>query len=56
MRPQPQEAIAELRRQIARLEHGSRARKPLPFGVPAVDEHLPGHGLARGTLHEIIEA
>jgi protein ImuA len=56
MRPQPQEAIEELRRQIARLERGSQRRKPLPFGVPPIDEHLPGHGLARGTLHEIIEA
>jgi protein ImuA len=56
MRPQPQDAIEELRRQIARLEHGSRPHKPLPFGMPSVDEHLPGHGLACGALHEIIEA
>ena len=54
--PSPPEAIAELRRQIARLERGSQRRQPLPFGVPPVDEHLPGHGLARGALHEIIEA
>ena len=56
MRPKPQEAFAELRRQIARLERGAQHSKPLPFGVPSVDEHLPGHGLPRGTLHEIIEA
>jgi protein ImuA len=56
MHAKPQEAIAELRRQIAHLERGSQPRKPLPFGVPPVDEHLPGHGLARGALHEIIEA
>ena len=41
---------------IAYLERGSQRRQPLPFGVPLIDEHLPGHGLARGTLHEIIEA
>jgi protein ImuA len=56
MHAKPQEAIAELRRQIAHLERGSQRRKPLPFGVPHIDEHLPDHGLARGTLHEIIEA
>ena len=28
----------------------------LPFGVEAVDEHLPGGGLALGHLHEVIEA
>ncbi|MGF9764319.1 damage-inducible mutagenesis protein [Microvirga sp. 0TCS3.31] len=56
MHAKPQEAIAELRRQIAHLERGSQHRKPLLFGVPPIDKHLPDHGLARGTLHEIIEA
>ena len=56
MHAKPQEAIAELRRQIAHLERGSQPRKLLPFGVPPVDEHLPSHGLARSALHEIIEA
>ncbi len=56
MHATPPEAIAELRRQIAHLERGSQRRQPLPFGVPPIDEHLPDRGLARGTLHEIIEA
>jgi protein ImuA len=45
-----------LRLQIARSEGGSQKTKPLPFGLRAVDEHLPGGGLARGALHEMIEA
>jgi protein ImuA len=49
-------AVAELRRQIDRLEGDSRTRKTLPFGVAAVDDHLPGGGLARGALHEVVEA
>lgn len=48
--------VAELRRQIEQLEGGAQARKPLPFGVAAVDDHLPGGGLARGALHEVVEA
>jgi protein ImuA len=48
--------VAELRRQIERLEGSAQTRKPLPFGIAAVDDHLPGRGLARGALHEIVEA
>jgi protein ImuA len=33
----PQEAIEDLRRQVAQLERGSQPRKPLPFGVPNVE-------------------
>ncbi|MGH7042377.1 MAG: ImuA family protein [Acetobacteraceae bacterium] len=29
---------------------------PLRFGLPAIDRHLPGGGLARGALHEIAGA
>jgi protein ImuA len=49
-------AVAELRRQIERLEGGAQTRPPLAFGIKAVDDHLPGGGLARGALHEIVEA
>jgi hypothetical protein len=42
-------AVAELRRQIDRLEGGSRTRKTLPFSIAAVDDHLPGGGLMRGA-------
>ncbi|MEP9380338.1 ImuA family protein [Aquabacter sp. CN5-332] len=30
-----------------------RIRKVLPFGVPPMDEKLPGGGLAMGALHEV---
>ena len=48
--------VAALRRQIERLESTAQARPPLPFGIAAVDDHLPGGGLARGALHEVVEA
>lgn len=52
----PPIAIAELRRTLERMEtHGQTAGASKPFGVPALDERLPGHGLALGHLHEIIE-
>ena len=47
-------AIVELREQIERLEGGSRRdRAVLPFGVAAIDQVLPGGGLALGALHEV---
>lgn len=47
-------AIAMLRQRIARLEGGQeRARRSLPFGIPAIDDRLPGGGLALGCLHEV---
>jgi protein ImuA len=47
-------AIIELRQQIERLEGGSRRdRSVLPFGVAAIDQALPGGGLALGVLHEV---
>lgn len=48
-------ALADLRRQVERLDGRSRRRLALPFGVPALDAHLPGHGLALGSLHEVLE-
>lgn len=46
--------IAELRTRIARLEGAAgRVRAALPFGVGAIDERLPGGGLALGALHEV---
>ncbi|WP_114186904.1 ImuA family protein [Microvirga aerophila] len=48
--------VAALRRQIERLEGGAQARAPLPFGIAGLDDHLPGGGLARGALHEAVEA
>lgn len=48
-------AIAALRQHLERLETPGADRGVLPFGVPCMDERLPGGGLARGALHEIIE-
>lgn len=46
--------VAELRRRVQRLEGGgARGRAVLPFGLAALDEHLPGGGLALGALHEV---
>ena len=39
---------------IRRLEGASgRRRMVLPFGIKAIDRHLPGGGLALGALHEV---
>jgi protein ImuA len=44
--------VAELRRLVA---CGTMAgRGALPFGLAALDTHLPQHGLACGALHEIV--
>lgn len=50
-------AHADLRSQIARLERGGSERldRPvLPFGDPGIDTALPGGGLVRGALHELV--
>lgn len=45
--------IAELRARIAEVEGGGVRHAPLPFGVAAIDDALPGAGLAAGVLHEV---
>ena len=45
--------MAELRRLLPRMEE---QRKPLPFGLAAIDSHLPDGGLACGALHEVVPA
>lgn len=46
--------ITSLRQSIAAIENGHKpAREILPFGVPSVDDRLPGGGLALGALHEV---
>jgi protein ImuA len=50
----PSPILAELRERIKRLEAGSaHERSALPFGIPRIDEVLPGGGLAQGALHEV---
>ncbi|WP_427148032.1 ImuA family protein [Rhizobium leguminosarum] len=45
--------ISELRERIAHLEGGiGRKAAVLPFGVPEIDQALPGGGLVCGALHE----
>jgi protein ImuA len=46
--------MEELRRLLPRLEGVSRT--PLPFGLAAIDSHLPDGGLPRGALHEVVPA
>ena len=48
-------ALADLRRQVERLDGGFRRRPVVPFGVPGLDRCLPG-GLALGALHEVVES
>src|SRR5256885_2833152 len=46
--------VEKLRERIQRLEGAAaRRRLVLPFGVQAIDRHLPGGGLALGALHEV---
>jgi protein ImuA len=51
----PPTSIADLRHVLERLETPGARGDVLPFGVGCVDEALPGGGLARGELHEVIE-
>jgi protein ImuA len=44
---------SELRHLLPRME-GFRATKALPFGLSAIDRHLPHGGLTGAALHEIV--
>jgi len=46
--------LPELRERVRRVERSSATHGVLPFGVAAIDRALPGGGLARGALHEIL--
>ena len=49
--------LPELREHIRRIERPAAATHGVvPFGVAAIDRMLPGGGLARGALHEILGA
>ncbi|MBV8915283.1 MAG: damage-inducible mutagenesis protein [Acetobacteraceae bacterium] len=48
--------LAQLRATITRLERShtpANAPAPLPFGLPPIDDALPGGGLPLGALHEV---
>jgi protein ImuA len=45
--------LDELRRQLPRLAGISLDARALPFGLPALDAHLPQGGLIHGALHEV---
>src|ERR1700720_1078275 len=46
--------VEALRARIRRLEGAAgRRRLVLPFGIKAIDRHLPGGGLALSALHEV---
>ena len=47
------EIVDRLRRLLPRLERISAETRALPFGLPALDTHLPHGGLIAGALHEI---
>jgi protein ImuA len=55
MESRPRAAIEELRVRIRAIERGGgrAASGVLPFGVAAIDQVLPGGGLALGGLHEV---
>jgi protein ImuA len=49
--------VSELRERVRRIERSpAMAHGVLPFGVAALDRALPGGGLTRGALHEILGA
>ena len=55
--PSPAPTIDALRREIRRIvRSGGGTLEALPLGVPALDAHLPGGGLALGALHEVAGA
>jgi protein ImuA len=45
--------VENLRAQIAQIEGVSVRHGSTPFGLDAIDSHLPGSGIASGALHEI---
>jgi protein ImuA len=51
--------ITELRQTLSQLERRGSAKADgavLPFGLAAIDRHLPGGGLRLGGLHEVADA
>jgi protein ImuA len=54
MAPASTRVLDQLRDRIARIEQAGRPPRPVvPFGLAAIDSHLPQGGLILGALHEI---
>ena len=47
-------AVAEELRRILPKMEGFRSARSIPFGLAAIDRHLPQGGLSGGALHEIV--
>ena len=45
--------LDSLRAHIAQIEGVTTRHPVLPFGVHAIDRHIPGGGIATGALHEV---
>ena len=53
----PRDLLLTLRERVRQIERPTTtAHGVMPFGLAAVDRVLPGGGLARGALHEILGA
>lgn len=49
--------LDRLRARVRAIEGGDRlAGDGIPLGIPAIDRHLPGGGLAEGALHQLAAA
>ena len=45
--------LSNLRARIAQVEGVSSSHPALPFGIEAIDRHLPCGGISTGALHEV---
>jgi protein ImuA len=50
------QVLHELRCLLPKMESAAATMRALPFGLPALDSHLPQGGLLAGALHEIAPA
>ena len=54
-RPVNRDLLADLRQQVARLERGGRVTEgAVGFGLPEIDDVLPGGGLLKDAVHECL--
>lgn len=49
----PSTVLHDLRARIAQIEGAAVRHGAIPFGIAAIDERLPGGGIAAGALHEV---